>query len=91
MNKPFTAKLSESDIACMLCMSPLTVAEHLVHGWDALRAAAKDDAKASLNVAYARTRCDQAEHAARSLAKYPRKLAAAQAEIAELRAELRFF
>jgi hypothetical protein len=82
-------------VTAILLVAPVTTEEHLVHGWDALRAASEaarawDEAKHAKNVKYAKERARRAEFAARDeFRPDPAKLATALREVEALRAEIR--
>jgi hypothetical protein len=85
--RPLTSKLSASITSTILFYTPAHAAEHLVHAWDALEAAARGE-RPEVNRAYAQRRlaCAKSEPVARGVKRRDQKVY--EAELAELEVAL---
>ena len=82
--RPATGHLSHNVVTLVLCNAPMHATEHLVHAWDALRAAS-EQTKREANIDYARSRvaCIESDPVWHGIKL--RQRAAVAAELVELR------
>lgn len=87
--RPYTAILDRAADRILMGL-PMTVGDHLLHAWDALAAASRDDSKHAANVAFAERRVECIDELLATTTRITgARLTAARAELATLRDEIR--